>query len=143
MGNITVNADRVARVYPENDECYNVVLYETVTEGQALYQTTAGTFGLADASEVTMRQFRGVALEAGNAGDTISMLKQGVLAGYVLGTYEDVVYLSDTAGAFSTVIGTLPVRVGRVTALTDRPLTEVLYVRADWIKGFGVVGRDE
>lgn len=143
MGNITVNADRVARVYPENDECYNVVLACTVTEGQALYQTTSGTFGLAQADELTERQFRGIALEAGNAGDTISMLKQGMLAGYVLATYEDVVYLSDTPGALSTVIGTLPVRCGRVTALTDRSREEVLYVRADWIRGFGTEGREE
>jgi hypothetical protein len=134
MSDIACTAAKVALVFPEQTECYNVKLAEAVTQGQALYQTTSGTFGLADASEEGKQQFKGIALEAGNAGEAISMLKQGVMSGYTLGTYEDPVYLSDTAGALSTTPGTMTVYVGRVTALADPALTEVLYVTADWLR---------
>jgi len=124
-------------------EIYNVVAAEAITKGQALYQTTSGTYGLAQADELAKRQWKGVALEAVNAGEGLSMLKHGILAGYTLGTYEDDVYLSDTAGAFSTTIGTLPIFVGRVMSLADKDLTEVLFVHADWTRGWGDVGRGE
>ena len=135
MGDITKAEAQIARVLPENDEVYNVILAETVVAGQALYQTTSGTYGLAQADTVELRQFRGVALESANIGRGISMLKSGILAGYTLATYEDCVYLSDTAGAFSTTPGTLLVRCGRVISLSDQPtLTEALYIEADWLR---------
>jgi hypothetical protein len=134
MTAITVTAAKVAVVFPKDAEIYNVVLAEAVTAGQALYQTTSGTYGIADANAAGKQQFRGVALEAANAGEGISMLKRGILAGYTLGTYDDEVYLSDTAGAFDTAEGTLSVKCGRVMGLADPDLTEVLYVEADWLR---------
>lgn len=140
MGDITVTAAKVGVVFPEQAEIYNVKLAEAVTQGQALYQTVSGTFGLAQADEVAKRQFRGIALEAANAGEGISMLKQGILAGYTLATYEDEVYLSDTPGALSTTPGTLLVKCGRVMSLADPSLTEVLYIEADWLREWGSSG---
>jgi len=140
MTAISLTAGKVAVVFPEQAEIYNVVLAEAVTKGLALYQTTSGTYGIADANVAGKQQFRGVALEAANAGEGISMLKQGILAGYTLGTYEDEVYLSDTAGAFDTAPGTLLVKAGRVISLADPALTEVLYVQADWLREWGSSG---
>lgn len=137
---ITVTAAQVAVVFPEQSEIYNVVLAEAVTKGQALYQTTSGTYGIAQADAVAKRQFRGIALEAANSGEGISMLKQGILAGYTLATYDDEVYLSDTAGALDTAPGTLLVKCGRVMSLADPSLTEVLYVEADWLREWGSPG---
>ncbi|HUW09588.1 MAG TPA: hypothetical protein VM537_07635 [Anaerolineae bacterium] len=134
---IVVTAAQVAVVFPEQAEIYNVKLAEAVTKGVALYQTTSGTYGIADANAAGKEQFRGVALEAANAGEGISMLKRGILAGYTLATYDDEVYLSDTAGAFSTVPGTLLVKCGRVMSLADPALTEVLYIEADWLCEWG------
>ena len=68
------------------------------------------------------------------------MLKKGILAGFTLATYEDEVYLSDTAGALDTAPGTLLVKVGRVISLADPSLTEVLYVEADWLREWGSAG---
>ena len=140
MTAITVTAAKVAVVFPEQAEKYNVTVAEDITEGQALYQTVSGTFGLAEADVLAKRQFRGVALESGHTGEAISMLKQGILAGYTLATYEDEVYLSDTAGAFDTAPGTLVVKCGRVMSLADPSLTEVLYVEADWLREWGSAG---
>ena len=133
MSDITVTAAKVAVVFPEQAEIYNVLLAEAVTKGQALYQTTSGTYGLADANDSGKEQFRGIALEAANAGEAISMLKRGILAGYTLGTYEDLVYLSNTAGALADAAGAMTVRVGRVMSLADPDKTEVLYVEANWL----------
>lgn len=140
MSAITVTAAQVAVVYPEQAEIYNVKLAEDVTEGQALYQTTSGTYGLAEADALAKRQFRGVALESKHSGEAVSMLKKGILSGYTLATYEDEVYLSNTAGAFDTAPGTLLVKCGRVMSLPDSSLTEVLYVEADWLREWGSAG---
>jgi hypothetical protein len=140
MADITVTAAKVAVVFPEQAEIYNVVAAEAITKGLALYQTTSGTYGIAQADTLAKRQFRGVALEAVNAGEGLSMLKRGILAGYTLATYEDEVYLSDTAGAFDTTMGTLLVKCGRVMSLADPDLTEVLYINADWLREWGSAG---
>lgn len=137
MTAITCTAAKVAVVFPESAEIYNVQLEEAVTKGAALYQTTSGTFGIAQADDLDKCQFRGVALEAANANEGISMLKRGVLNGYALATYGDEVYLSDTAGKFDTAPGTQLVKCGRVTALADPALTEVLYIEADWLHEWG------
>jgi len=134
MGDITVSTSQVGVVYPALAEIYNVKVAVDVTAGQALYQRTDGAYGLADANAAGAQQFRGVALETAKAGGTVSMLKRGILAGYTLGTYDDVVYLSDTAGAFSDTVGTLEVLCGRVTSINDPAKTEVLYVEADWLR---------
>ena len=133
MADIAVTAAKVALVFPSQAECYNVVLAEAVTAGQALYQNTSGKYGLADANDSGKEQFRGVALETANAGNAISMLKRGIIAGFTLGTYEDTIYLSDTAGAFADAPGTMTVRCGRVISLSDPDLTEALYIDADWL----------
>jgi len=136
MGDITVTAAQVAVVFPEQCEIYNVKLAAAATKGQALYLTAAGTYNLADASVTGTAQVRGLALEAGAAGQTISMLKRGVVAGFTLATYGDFVYLSDTAGALSTVAGTITVQAGHVVQLADPGLTEVLYFEADWLRAW-------
>lgn len=134
MSDITVTAAQVALVFPARSETYNVLLAEAVTAGQALYQTTSGTYGLADANDSGKEQIRGIALEAGGAGQCISMVKRGIIAGFTLGTYDDPVYLSDTAGALSTTEGTMTVYVGNVVGLADPDKTEALYFEADWLR---------
>ena len=134
MANITVTAASVAVVFPSQCEIYNVKLAEAVTKGQALYQTVSGTYGVAQANLQAKCQIRGLALEAANSGEGISMLKRGIVAGFTLATYEDIVYLSDTAGRLSTTSGTRAVVVGHVMDLADPALTEVLYFEADWLR---------
>lgn len=134
---ITVVAAKVSVVFPEQAEIYNVVAAEAITEGEALYQTTSGTYGLAEADNLTKQQFRGISLEAVNTGEGLSMLKRGILSGYTLATYEDEVYLHDDAGVLSTAPGTQLVKVGRVMSLADPDLTEVLYINADWLHEWG------
>ena len=140
MTAIALTAAQIGVVFPAQAEIYNVIAAAAITKGQALYQTTAGTYGVAQADTIAKRQFRGIALEAASAGEALSMLKRGVLAGYTLATYEDEVYLSDTAGALDTAPGSLLVKCGRIISLADPALTEVLYVEADWSREWGSPG---
>lgn len=139
MSDITVTASKLALVYPEQSEVYNVTLAEDATKGQALYQTTSGTYGLADANAAGKQMFRGVALETAKSGEAISMLKRGVLAGYTLATYEDNVYLSATPGAFSDAPVAMIILCGRVISLCDPALTELLYIEADWVREWDIL----
>lgn len=131
MTAIALTAALVSRVFPQDDEVISVKLAETVTQGAPAYQTTSGTYGLADANAAGKQQFRGVFLEAGAAGDVVPMLKRGWLYGYTLGTIETPIYLSDTVGVFDDAAGTMTVVCGRVCTLPDAS-TKILYVEARW-----------
>lgn len=135
MADLTLTAAQVAPVFPQLAEIYSGILAATVTQGQANYLVAAsGTYGVADANDSGKEQFRGLALEGGGAGQAISILKEGHVYGYDLSgmDYDDLVYLSDTAGKLADAAGTMEVVVGRVVPLTDSSLTKVLYVDANW-----------
>lgn len=137
MADIALTAAQIAAVKPEMSQIVDVTLAATVTKGQALYLTSAGTFGVADANDSGKEQVRGIALAAGAAGETIPMLKRGPLAGYTLTSqaYDAPIYLSNTAGALADAAGTMTVVVGRVMPLNDRPTyTKVLWVDVDYTK---------
>ncbi len=136
MADIALVADRVDVVFPHSSEIIDVKLVEAVTRGQVVYQSTAGTFGVADANAAGKQQARGIALRGGAAGETISILKRGVATGYtVAGLNADVaLYLSDTAGALADGAGTLSVICGRVFALTDA--VKVVHFDFDWLRAW-------
>ena len=137
MADITVTAAKVAPVFPEKAEIFDMIAVEAITKGQAVYQTTAGKAGVADANASGKQQFRGIALNAAAAGSAVSVLKKGHVSGFTLsGNYDSLAYLSDTAGALADAAGTMTVNCGRVMALTDKDLTKVLYVDADWLRAW-------
>ena len=132
MTDLTVTAAKVGRVFPQNDEVISVKLYETVTAGQAAYQTTAGLFGLCDTNAAGLQQFRGVFLQGGGAGQTVPMLKRGCVEGLGVSSLngDAVIYASDTAGALADAAGTLTVVAGRVFVLPNG--SKVAYIDAQW-----------
>lgn len=132
MADIALTVANISRVFPQQDEIVSVKLAETVTKGQAAYQLTAGTFGVADANAAGKQQFRGVFLEAGAAGEVVPLLKKGYLNGFtVSGMNGDaVLYLSDTVGSFGDGAGTMTVVCGRVFVMTDG--TKISYFDAQW-----------
>lgn len=137
MADIALTAAQIAAVKPDISEIFDATLAAAVTKGQAVYLTSAGTYGVADANDSGKQQIRGIALAAGAAGETIPVLKRGPLAGYTLTSqaYDAPIYLSDTAGALADAAGTMTVVAGRVCALNDRPTyTKVLWVDIDYTK---------
>ena len=133
MADITVTAAKVGAVFPANAEIYDCIAAEAITAGQAVYITSTGPVGVADANASGKQQCRGIALNGGGAGQAISVLTRGHIYGFTLaGNADSLVYLSDTAGALADAAGTLEVRVGRVVCLSDANLTKVLYVEPSW-----------
>ncbi len=136
MADIVVTAARVAPIWPNKCEIYSYEAAETITKGQALYFTSAGKVGVADANASGKQQFRGIALNGGGAGQAIDLLKKGAVAGYTLSqAYDAPLYLSDTVGAMADAAGTMSVNVGRVIPMNDSgTLTKVVYIEADWLR---------
>lgn len=137
MADISVTAAQVGVVFPLLAEIYHFICAETITAGQAVYQLSDGTIGVADANAGGKGQFRGIALEGGGAGQAISVLKRGFVYGFDLSgmNADALAYLSDTAGAIADAASiTLAVNVGRVGVLTDATPSKVLWVEADWLR---------
>lgn len=135
MAAITITADDVAVLYPRFAEIYDFVAAAAITAGQAVYLTSAGTVNLADANGSGTLQLLGVALNGAGAGQAVSVLKRGFVAGYTVSgmAYDDVAYLSNTAGGLDTAAGGSTIIVGRVKATSDSSYTKVLYVEVPWI----------
>ena len=133
MADIALTAAQVAPVFPEHCSIRDYIAAETITQGQAVYILTTGKVGVADANASGKQQFRGIALNGGGAGQAISVLHEGEVAGFTLaGNADSLVYLSDTAGALADAAGTMTVVAGRVKCLSDANLTKVLFVKTQW-----------
>ena len=133
MGDITVTAALVGLVDPQKAVVRSYIAYETITKGQAVYITTSGTVGVADANDSGMEQFRGIALNGAGAGQAVDVCHEGELYGFTLaGNADSLVYLSNTVGALATAAGAMTVGCGRVECLADKSLTKVLRVTTHW-----------
>ncbi len=138
MADIALVAAQVAVLFPQKAEIFDFIATAAITQGQAVYQLSTGKIGVADANDAGKQQFRGIALKGGGAGQAISVLKKGHVAGFtVAGLNADVaVYLSDTAGALADAAGTMSVIAGRVVCLSDANLTKVIFIDADWLRAW-------
>jgi len=132
---VALTAARIAVIDEMDAEIFSWVATAALTEGQALYLVAAtGKAGVADANDSGKQQFRGIALQAVSAGQTVDVLKRGRVAGYTVSglSYDDPIYLSDTAGSLSTAVGTMTVNCARVVPVNDKDRTKVLYIDANW-----------
>lgn len=139
VSDITVVAADVNRINTAHDRVIPVVLAATVTAGQVLYQTTTGTFGLADADGSGTTQPRGIALQGGATGEVVDMLVEGEITGYTLSglDYDAAVYLSAaTPGALADGAAGSNALIARVFGLTDKDKTRALYVFCDWCSAY-------
>lgn len=138
MADIAITAGKVACANQGLSEIIDVTLAEAVTAGQALYLVAAsGKYGLADANAAGKQQMRGIALTGGAAGQTVPMLKKGLVYGFTISglNYDAPLYLSDTAGALADAAGTMTVVAGRVIPVNDNPtFTKALWVECDFSK---------
>lgn len=134
MTDIALTAAQIGAVF-ESAEIVDMIAAVAITKGQAVYQTTSGTAGVADANDSGKEQFRGIALEAASIGKVVPVLKRGHCYGFTLTnqSHDDALYLSDTAGVIADSNGTMNVKIGRVVAMPDNDLTKVVYIEADWV----------
>lgn len=135
MGDVALTAAQVEPIDPlSHSEIYSGIAAETITKGQVVYITTTGTVGVADANGAGKQQARGIALNAAGAGQAVSFLKRGRVAGFTVGSVNcsAPLYLSDTAGALGTTVGTMTVPCGIVVAMPDKDATRVFYADFRW-----------
>ena len=127
MADIALTAAKIGLVDPMKAEVYTFLAAEAITKGQVVYMTTSGTVGVADANVANKQQARGIALNAAGAGQAVDVCVKGMLYGFTLSdqSYDDPLYLSDTAGAMADAAGTLTVPVGLVYPLSDKDKTKV------------------
>jgi len=129
---IALTAAQIGMINPLKCKIKTYLAHEAITAGQAVYSVTAsGKAGLATAAAANnLAQFRGIALQTVGAGQAVDVLEEGELYGFTITQdYDAVVYLHDTAGTLSTTNGTVHVRVGRISQLTDgSTLTKVLSI---------------
>lgn len=137
MTAIALTAAQIAPVYPRLAEIYDFVAAAAITAGQAVYLASTGTVDLADANGSGTLQFRGIALAAAAAGQSVSVLKKGHIYGFTVSglAVDDIAYLSNTAGGLDTSAGGTSIVCGRVMTLPDKPTyTKVLWIDADWLR---------
>lgn len=130
MTDITVSGNpRI--VFPRRAEVWDGIAAVALTAGDVLYPVSGGTYGLADANDAGKQQAVGIALYDTAAGEAVSILSRGHVAGYDLSgiAHGGFVYVSDTASKLGDAAGTLSVTVGRVLSLSDKPnFTKTLYL---------------
>lgn len=134
MAEVTVTAASISEVIPQYCEVVSVKLAEAVaTAGLPAYQTTTGTFGIADANDAAKEQFRGVFLEAGGTGDVVRLLKRGYCNGFNVSSMncDAPIYLSDSVGKYDDGAGTVAVICG-IVALVPGTSTKAVYIEARW-----------
>lgn len=134
MSAITVTAAQVAELYPFK-EIYSLEAAEAITKGQAVYVNSNGKAALADASAAGTLNLVAIALNSVGAGQPVSVLKAGFVAGATLTglAYGDPVYVSDTAGGLDTAAGTVSKVIGRVAPVNQAgSIQKALYIQSDW-----------
>ena len=138
MADLTVTAAKVGLVDPQRAEVFSGIAAAAITKGQAVYQTTSGTIGVADANDTDKEQARGLALCAAGAGQAVDYVKRGMVYGFTLTDqdWDDPIFLSNTAGALGDSaalgVGSIEVPVGLVVGLADKDYTKVVYLNFRW-----------
>lgn len=134
MADITVTAAKVGLVDPTKAEVASKIAAEAITKGQAVYYTTAGKAGVADANAAGKLQFRGIALNGVAAGQAVDVCQDGELEGFSVSSEDAdaILYLSNTAGALADAAGATTVACARVVARSDKDLTQVIRVFVQW-----------
>lgn len=134
MANIALTAAQIGAVDPNKATIKSYLAGSTITKGQPMAQATNGTVDPADASTggaYLFEQFRGIALNAGGAGQAIDVLEDGEMYGFTVSGKNcgDLLYVSNDVGRIADAGGDETVYVGRVTALTDGSATKIVRIQ--------------
>lgn len=127
MGNIALTTAKIAPVFTDPGHCeiYNVIVGETVTKGQALCWHTTTHMLVADGNDAALDEPMAIALQAGVAGQVISVLKRGPCYGFTVAAVNvgAKITLTDTPGIMESAGA--GEQCGVVWALADG--TRVIY----------------
>ena len=128
---LALTAARIAMIDPLKAVVKSYIAGVAITKGQPVYIIAAtGKIGLCTGAAANQAaQFRGIALNAGSAGQAIDVLEDGEVEGYTLtGAYDAIVYVDDVAGNLSETTGTVGVIVGRISPMSNGARTPVVRI---------------
>ena len=131
MTAISLTAAKIAAQIDTKTRSY--IAAEALTAGLAVYMTTAGTVGIADANDGGKEQFAGIALTAAAAGEAVPIAYHGIVDGFApAGDAGTLLYVKDTAGGLDTTVSsTMTVPVGKVVLRSDG--TKTIYFDVQWL----------
>ncbi len=134
MAQVTTTTAQIAAIYPHKAEVYDRVAAVAITAGETVYVNTAGKAAKATAANATTLKNAGLALNSCAAGDAVSVLKRGHVAGVAVSALDvgAVAYFSDTAGQIADAAGTVNKAIGTVEASSEATPTKYLYVDVVW-----------
>jgi predicted RecA/RadA family phage recombinase len=126
---------QVALADPADADTFPVIAAADIIKGQLVYLNTSGKYGLALATTAPTLKQMGVALSTVAAGQPLTILRKGHMAGYTVTAlaYGALVYASDTAGAADTAAGTVSRVIGSIVPKTDPALTKLVYFDFNWL----------
>lgn len=133
MSDLTLTAAKIAPVFPEKAQIFDMLSNVAVTLGQAVHQAATGVVAVSDATTSGDTDlFDG--LVVGVQGKGVSVLTEGHVFGFDVSAVAvgTILYLSETAGALADAApaGTgTAIKVGKVVALSDPTPTRVVYIR--------------
>jgi hypothetical protein len=142
MTAIVVTKEQVAPVNMRDAEIIPAIAGESIDYGDPVFiKTTTGKAFKTLAAAAGTAKFAGFSLSKAGAGQAIDVFKRGFIAGWSISAlnYGAAVYAGDTGGA-DTAAGTVSLQIAVVVPLTDRALTKVLWVDANWLTGAFAAG---
>jgi predicted RecA/RadA family phage recombinase len=132
VANLTRIKAEVAIVYPDGNIIRDYVAAVAIEAGQPVYIDSNGKVALSDANDAAAEHFRGIALKDVAAGQAVSVMISGWLAGTGAGctalAYDAIVYVSNDVGELADAAGGTSLQVGRVVPVADKDKSKVLYV---------------
>lgn len=130
MANIALTVDRISPVNEVEYEAWTLRAAVAIAKGKPVYINSSGLAAIADASGAGTAGVRGIAITTAAAGEPVTVMVHGSLAGFTLTqAYDAAIYLSDDVGELADGAGTVSVVVGRVKPMHDGATpTKVLYV---------------
>ncbi len=133
MTDLLVTEKQVAPVFPQKAEIYSFIASEALKAGDVVYLVAStGKVAKADANgSGGENDFLGVAMQTVGAGQVVSILTRGHVAGFDVSglDYGATVYLSDTAGLLADSAGTTVLLAGCVLPLSDKDRTKILFIQ--------------
>jgi hypothetical protein len=117
---MAVIARTEADARPVNDyDSIEVTMDELVQAGELVYIKSNGKGAVANASAAGTMKARGVATMSTAIGRAVALVTRGKITGYAGMTPGADVHVSNTAGEFDTVAGTVPQIAGYAMSATD------------------------
>lgn len=135
MAKVNVTPALVAVVFPQKAQIFDRIAAEQLAPGDTCYLNSNGKAAKANAGAAGTLAQPGTVLTPARAGQGVSVLKSGHVAGYDVSglAYGAALYASNTAGEVADAAGTVSKVIGHVEAIpVANGAQKVAYIEHVW-----------